>query len=197
MIFGMRKIIALEFMTLDGGGPEEDTSGGFTYGGWCVPYSDKLTDRLMQEQMKLPFDLLLGRKTYDIWAAYWPQHAESWPGINDVTKYVVSHRPISGDWNNSVLVKDDIVEEIRKLKAGDGPNLHVYGSANLLQTLFKHDLVDELWLKTYPITLGTGKRLFADGTIAAAFTLTESKTTESGVIFANYERAGEVETGEF
>lgn len=201
MVIDMRKIIVLEFMSLDGviqapGGPEEDTSGGFEYGGWTVPYFNETLGGIMGEQMKLPFDLLLGRKTYDIWEPYWPQRESDWPGINDVTKYVVSHRPISGTWKNSVLLKDNVVEELKKLKAEDGPNLHVYGSADLAQTLLKNDLVDELWLKIYPVTLGKGKRLFADGTIPAAFILT-STTASNGVIIANYVRAGDVKTGAF
>lgn len=198
----MRKIIALTFITLDGimqapGGPEEDTSGGFTYGGWTVPYFDEASGTFMGEQMAQPFDLLLGRKTYEIFASYWPQHEETWPGVNEVTKYVVSHENIPHEWKNSVLINENVVERIKELKKEDGSNLHVYGSGNLLQTLFKNDLVDELWLKTFPITLGTGKRLFAEGTIPAAFKLTGSKVTPSGVVFANYERAGEVKTGSF
>ena len=198
----MRKIIVLEFITLDGvmqapGGPEEDTSGGFTYGGWTVPYFDEASGKMMGEQMKQPFDLLLGRKTYDIFAAYWPQRESDWPGINSSHKYVASHSPLQSDWSNSILLEGDIVEAIRKLKAEDGPNLHVYGSGNFIQTLLKNDLVDAFWLKIFPITLGTGKRLFAEGTMPAAFKLMESKTSPSGVIFANYERAGEVKTGSF
>ena len=198
----MRKIIVLEFMTLDGviqapGGPEEDTSNGFTYGGWTVPFFDEFSGEIMSEQMKQPFSLLLGRKTFEIWASYWPQHADQWSGINETKKYVVSHADLKLEWENSILLKDDVVAKITELKSEDGPNLHVYGSANLIQTLFKHDLVDELWLKTFPITLGTGKRLFAEGTIPAAFKLTNSQVSPSGVIFANYERDGEVKTGSF
>ena len=202
MMFCMRKIIVLEFITLDGvmqapGGPEEDTSDGFSYGGWTVPYMDESSGNIMGEQMALPFDLLLGRKTFDIFAAYWPQHEANWPGINDVRKYVASRKPMNLAWNNSVLLKDNVVEELQNLKAQDGPNLHVYGSGNFVQTLLKHDLVDELWLKLFPITLGTGKRLFAEGTIPAAFKVSMSTALPSGVIFANYERAGEVKTGSF
>ncbi|OGZ65570.1 MAG: hypothetical protein A3C50_02865 [Candidatus Staskawiczbacteria bacterium RIFCSPHIGHO2_02_FULL_43_16] len=198
----MRKIIVLEFITLDGvmqapGGPEEDTSGGFKYGGWTVPYFDDFAGKVMAEQMKQPFSLLLGRKTFEIFASYWPQHEDQWPGINDVTKYVVSNTLDKSDWKNSVFIKGDVAEEIKKLKQGDGPNLHVYGSSNFTQTLLKRDLVDELWLKIFPITLGTGKRLFAEGTIPAAFTLIDSKISPGGVIFANYTRAGEVKTGSF
>lgn len=179
------------------GGPTEDTSGDFTYGGWTVPYFDDFSGKVMAEQMKQPFSLLLGRKTFEIFASYWPQHAENWLGINEVTKYVASHVPLKLDWQNSVQLQGDVVEALKKLKAQDGPDLHVYGSGNFVQTLLKHDLVDELWLKIFPITLGTGKRLFAEGTIPAAFKLTESKVSPSGVIFANYERSGEVKTGSF
>lgn len=198
----MRKIIVLEFITLDGvmqapGGPEEDTSGDFKFGGWTVPYFDEFSGKVMGEQMAQPFDLLLGRKTFDIWASYWPQHEDSWPGINDVTKYVVSNTLTAPEWKNSVVISDDVVEKIKELKNQIGPDLHVYGSGNLLQTLLKNDLVDELWLKTFPITLGTGKRLFAEGTSPAAFKLIDNKVSPSGVIFANYARAGEVKTGSF
>lgn len=198
----MRKIIALDFITLDGvmqapGGPEEDTSGGFKYGGWVVPYSDEILGNVMAEQMKQPFNLLLGRKTFEIFASYWPQHEDQWPGINDAVKYVVSDTTVKREWKNSVFIEKDVVEEIKKLKSQDGPHLKVYGSGNLVQTLLRHDLVDELWLKIFPITLGAGKRLFAEGTIPAAFKLTDSKVSPSGVIIANYERAGEVKTGSF
>ena len=199
----MRKIIALTFITLDGiiqapGGPEEDTSGGFRYGGWIVPYSDEFLGKVMEEQMNKPFDLLLGRKTYEIFASYWPYHNEG-PGIgiNQATKYVASHGTMQFTWDKSVLLQDDIVEAIKKLKAQDGPELQVYGSGNLMQTLLKHDLVDELWLKIFPLTLGSGKRLFAEGTVPAAFKLIDGKVLTGGVIIANYERAGEVKTGSF
>ncbi len=198
----MRKINVLTFITLDGvmqapGGPEEDTSGGFKYGGWIVPYGDEFLGKVMGEQMMQPFSLLLGRKTFEIFASYWPQHEADWPGINDAVKYVVSNTLTKHDWKNSIFIKGDVVEEIKKLKTQDGPDLQVYGSGNLIQTLLKHDLVDELWLKTFPITLGSGKRLFAEGTVPAAFKLTDSKVSPSGVIIANYERAGEVKTGSF
>lgn len=198
----MRKIIVLEFLSLDGvmqapGGPEEDTSGGFKYGGWTFPYFDEFAGKIMGEQMKGPFSLLLGRKTYEIFASYWPEHESDWPGVNKVTKYVASHTPLKLEWNNSLLLEGDVVEEIKKLKGEEGPDLHVYGSGNFVQTLLKHDLVDEFWLKIFPVTLGAGKRLFAEGTIAAAFKLTDNKVSPSGVIFANYVRAGEVKTGSF
>ncbi len=198
----MRKLIITEFITLDGvmqapGGPEEDTSGGFEFGGWTVPYSDNVLGEVMSEQMKPPFALLLGRKTYDIFAGYWPSHSDQWPGINQAKKYVVSHQDIKLDWENSILLKENVVEEILKLKSQVGPNLKVWGSGNLAQTLLKHDLVDELWLKIYPITLGKGKRLFAEGTIPAAFRLGDSQTSPKGVIIASYKRAGAVETESF
>lgn len=198
----MRKIVVLEFLTLDGvmqapGGPEEDTSGEFKFGGWTAPYFDDFAGEAMSEQMKEPFSLLLGRKTFDVFAAYWPQHEDMWKGVNAATKYVVSNTLSSSDWENSVFIKGDVVEEIKKLKEGDGPDMQVYGSGKLVQTLMKNDLVDEFWLKIFPVTLGTGKRLFEEGTIPAAFKLIETKVSPSGVIFANYKRAGEVQTGSF
>ncbi len=198
----MRNIIVLSFITLDGvmqapGGPEEDPSGGFKYGGWIVPHSDEVLGKVMAEQMTGPFALLLGRKTFDIFASYWPQHSDAWPGINEATKYVVSKTLREHEWSNSVFLNGDAVEDIKKLKAQDGPPLQVYGSGNLVQTLLKYDLVDELWLKTFPITLGQGKRLFEAGTSPAAFTLEKTTTSPSGVIVANYKRAGEVKTGSF
>lgn len=196
----MRKVIALEFVTLDGviqagGGPEEDTSGGFAYGGWQAPYSDEVVGSVMQRQMALPFDLLLGRKTFEIWAPYWPRHADVWPGVMAATKYVASNTMTSHEWQRSVFLSGDIAEKVRQLKQLPGPDLHVYGSANLLQTLMKHDLVDAFWLKIYPLTLGSGKRLFAYGTIPAAFKVTESQVSPSGIIIVNYERADAVTTG--
>ncbi len=199
----MRKIIVLEFITLDGvmqapGGPEEDTSGGFKYGGWTVPYFDEFAGTMMNEQMKGPFAPLLGRKTFDIFASYWPEHEDSWPGVNAATKYVASHdASLKPTWSNSILLTGDVALEVKKLKQTDGPDLHVYGSANLIQTLLQHDLVDELWLKIFPITLGAGKRLFAEGTVPVAFELSSSSISPLGVIFANYRRAGEVKTGSF
>jgi len=196
----MRKIIVLEFITLDGvmqapGGPKEDTSGGFKYGGWTAPYFDDFSGKLMGEQMSKPFELLLGRTTFEIFASYWPHHSAGWPGVNESKKYVVPHEEMKLKWKNSVLLRDDVVAKVKKLKDQDGPDLQVYGSSNFVQTLLKHDLVDEFWLKIFPITLGSGKRLFADGTSPAAFTLTDSKVSPLGVIFANYKRAGEVKTG--
>jgi dihydrofolate reductase len=198
----MRKIIVINFVTLDGvmqapGGPQEDTEGNFEYGGWVVPYHDERLGAIMDEQMTKPRDLLLGRKTYEIFASYWPTHESEWPGINSATKYVVSQTRTDPLWENTVFIKGDVVEEIRRLKQQDGPDLHVYGSGQLLQMLFKHDLVDELWLKIFPITLGTGKRLFGAGIIPAAFQLTRAEPTPGGVIVASYERAGDVKTGSF
>ena len=196
----MRKVIVLEFITLDGviqapGGPDEDTSGGFAYGGWIAPYSDEILGTLLRRQMNMPFDLLLGRKTFDIWASFWPQHADEWPGVNTATKYVASNTMASSEWQPSVFLNGDIPEKVAEIKQGQGPDLHVWGSGNLLQTLIQHDLVDAFWLMIYPITLGSGKRLFADGTIPAAFKVTESKVGSNGVIVVNYERAGAITTG--
>ena len=199
----MRKIVVLSFISLDGvmqapGGPEEDTSGNFQYGGWTVPYSDEFSGNIMGEQMSMPFDLLLGRKTYDIFAAYWPKQEGSIADpFNKTTKYVVSGSSPQLSWENSVLIDEDVVAKLKELKQQDGPMLQVHGSGNMIQTLLKNDLVDELWLKIFPVTLGNGKRLFAEGTMPAAFELTESKTTPRGVIFANYKRSGEVKTGSF
>jgi dihydrofolate reductase len=195
----VRKIIVLSFITLDGvmqapGGPGEDTSGGFEYGGWTAPYFDEAAGKVMAKQMQ-PTDYLLGRKTFDIFAGYWPrpEHADDWPGINDGTKYVLSQTTEQSDWKNTVFLKS--LADIESLKGSDGPDLQVHGSGQLIQLLLKHDLVDELWLKIFPLTLGQGKKLFAEGTIPAAFTLTESSITPAGVIIANYQRAGEVMTG--
>ena len=196
----MRKIIAVLFVTLDGviqapGGPNEDTSSDFKYGGWTVPYFDDFLGKVMSEQMKQPFNLLLGRRTFEIFASYWPQHDVDWPGINKATKYVISKTLTTSEWENSVFVVGDVVEEIKKLKQQDGLDLQVYGSSQLIQMLLKHDLIDKLWLKIFPITLGTGKRLFGEGTMPVAFKLTDSKVSSKGVIVADYERAGEVKTG--
>lgn len=193
----MRKIIVLSFITLDGimqapGGQDEDTSGGFKYGGWVTPYFDEESGKMMEKQLK-PSDYLLGRKTYEIFASYWPNHEDFWPGITEGTKYVLSNTINKSDWKNSVFLKD--VNEIKQIKKSDGADLQVHGSGVLVQTLLKHDLVDELWLKIFPVTLGTGKRLFSEGAIPAAFTLTESLITSNGVIFANYKKAGKVKTG--
>ena len=198
----MRKIIVLTFLTLDGvmqgpGGPTEDTSGDFTHGGWTVPYFDEFLGQVMSEQMGKPFDLLLGRKTFEIFASYWPHHPEEGPEINRATKYVASNTLMSHEWSKSVFLRGDVADEIKKLKGEGGPDLQVHGSSQLIQTLMEHDLVDEFWLKIFPVTLGIGKRLFAQGTIPAAYTLVDSKTSPSGVIVATFKRAGEVRTGSF
>jgi dihydrofolate reductase len=196
----MRKVIVLEHLSLDGviqapGGPDEDTSGGFTYGGWIRPYSDEILGTLLRRQMNLPFDLLLGRTTFDIWEPFWPGHADEWPGVNAATKYVASNTRTFSKWQPSVFLNGDIAEKVAKIKQQPGPDLNVWGSGNLLQTLIKHDLVDAFWLMIYPITLGGGKRLFADGTIPAAFKVTEGTVTPEGVLVVNYERAGAITTG--
>jgi len=197
----MRKIIVLEHISLDGviqapGGPEEDPSDGFAYGGWAAPYhdQDEAIETALNKMLNMPLDLLLGRKTFDIWAAFWPQHGDIWPGANTATKYVASNTKTSSEWQPSVLLNGDIVEKVAKLKQEQGPDLHVWGSGDLLQTLMKHDLVDVFWLMIFPITLGAGKRLFADGTIPAAFKVTESIVGSNGVIVVNYERAGAITT---
>ena len=193
----MRKITVLSMITLDGvmqapGGPGEDTSGGFKYGGWTASYGDELFGRIMQEEMK-PADYLLGRKTFDIFAPYWPQHADFWPGINDGTKYVLSETMEKSDWEKTVFLNSPA--DIEKIKNSEGADIQVWGSSKLIQLLLKHDLVDELRLKIYPLILGEGKKLFENSSIPAAFTLTESNVTSKGVIITNYKRAGEVMTG--
>lgn len=198
----MRKIIVLTFISLDGvmqapGGPGEDDSGNFKYGGWTVPYFDDALGKVMTEQMGHPFDLLLGRKTFEIFAGYWPQHEEEGAGINKATKYVASNTLTTHAWNKSVFLSGDVAKEIKKLKQQDGPELQVHGSSNFIQTLLEHDLVDEFWLKIFPVTLGAGKRLFDKGAMPAAYTLTESQSSPSGVMIANFKRAGEVKTGSF
>ena len=199
----MRKLIVLSFITLDGvmqapGGPGEDDSGGFKYGGWSVGYFDDFLGNVMTEQMGHPFDLLLGRKTYDIFAGYWPQvKDETGAGINRAKKYVVSHRPVNLDWKTTVPINGDVAGKIKQLKNKDGPEIQVHGSGNLIQTLLKNDLVDEFWLKTFPVALGSGKRLFAEGTMPAGFTLKESRTSPTGVIVSSYAPAGDVKIGSF
>jgi dihydrofolate reductase len=198
----VRKIIVLTFISLDGvmqapGGPSEDPSGDFMYGGWTVPFFDEFLGETMAEQMGRPFDLLLGRKTFEIFASYWPHHPEEGPEINRATKYVASNTMTSHEWTESVFLKGDVPGEIRKLKGQDAPDLQVHGSGNLIQTLLEHGLVDEFWLKIFPVTLGSGKRLFAGGTIPSSFKLASSKVSPAGVIVANFVRAGEVKTGSF
>ena len=198
----MRKIIVLTFVSLDGvmqapGGPEEDTNSNFTLGGWTVPYFDEFLGDVMTEQMVQPFDLLLGRKTFEIFASYWPDHPEEGSGINRATKFVASNTLTNHEWNKSVFLGGDVVRQIRQLKEGDGPDLQVHGSGELIQTLMENDLVDEFWLKIFPVTLGMGKRLFGSGTISGAYTLVDSKTSPSGVMIATLRRAGDVKTGSF
>lgn len=199
----MRKINVLTFTTMDGvmqapGGPEEDASGGFRHGGWSVGYFDEIVGQEMAKEMGHGFDLLLGRRTYDIFASHWPHVTD--PGadlINNATKYVATNRPVPGDWKNTVRLEGDAVGAIRKLKEGSGPELQVHGSGTLIQTLLTHDLVDELWLKIFPVTLGSGRRLFAEGTAYAGFELVETGASPSGVIIAKYRRAGDVKSGSF
>ena len=200
----MRKLVVLSFITMDGvmqspGGPEEDTSGGFKHGGWTVGYWDDFIGKVMDKQMAEPFDLLLGRRTYEIFASYWP-HSKDEPlasRLNKAKKYVPSRTLSKLEWSNSTLIKGNIVDEIRKLKEQDGPEIQVHGSSNLIQTLLKSDLVDEFRLKIFPVTIGTGKRLFEKGTIPASFKLLESKSSTTGVIIATYVRDGEIKTGSF
>jgi dihydrofolate reductase len=202
----MRKLNVVSFITLDGvmqapGGPEEDPTGGFRHGGWVAGYFDNFLGKVMVKQMCKTFDLLLGRKTYEIWAAHWPYvNTNEDPiaaGINNARKYVASKTLTKLDWSNSELIKGDLVKEVKKLKNQGGPEIQVHGSGDLIQTLLKHDLVDELWLKIFPITLGVGKRLFAEGTIPVEYKILESEISPSGVIVATYGRTGEVKIGSF
>lgn len=199
----MRKLVVLSFITLDGvmqapGGPEEDTTGGFSYGGWTVPYFDDFLGKVMDDQMRQPYALLLGRKTYQIFAAYWPHIDDPFAaGLNNANKYVASTTLTELRWSNSELIKGDVAAAVKALKEQDGPDIHVHGSGNLIQTLLRHDLVDEFRLKIYPLTLGTGKRLFAEGAIPAAFKLLQGEISPAGVIVATFARAGEVKTGSF
>lgn len=193
----MRQIIVLEFMSLDGviqapGGPKEDTSGNFEYGGWIARYGDEVFGGIIQKQME-PADLLLGRKTFEIFENYWPNNTEHWPQINKVRKYVFSKTRQKSEWNNSIFLQD--LEEIKKLKDSEGSDIKVWGSSELVQLLLKNDLVDELWLKIFPVILGKGKKLFGEGVIPAAFKLGENVITPSGVLIANYKRDGDVKTG--
>jgi dihydrofolate reductase len=193
----MRKIIVFSMISLDGvmqapGGPREDTSGGFKYGGWTATYGDELFARVMEEELK-PADYLLGRKTFDIWEPYWPQHADFWPGINTGMKYVLSQTREKSDWENTVFLKS--LADIRQLKTSEGGDIQVWGSSELIRLLLKHDLVDELRLKSYPLILGKGKKLFENDAFPSAFTLTDSQATTKGVIIANYKRDGDVKTG--
>lgn len=198
----MRKLIVLTFISLDGvmqapGGPTEDLSGDFKFGGWTVPYFDDVLGKEMGEQMSKPFDLLLGRKTFEIFASYWPDHPEDGAGINAATKYVASTTLTEHSWEKTVFLKGDLKAEIEKLKQMDGPDIQVHGSASFLQSVLSYDVVDELWLKIFPVTLGKGKRLFGTQTHPAAYSLVKSSVTPSGVIIASYKRAGDVVTGSF
>jgi dihydrofolate reductase len=194
----MRKIIVLSFISLDGvmqapGGPEEDPSEGFKFGGWSAPFDDEVGGRVVQKELEQPSDYLLGRKTFQIWESFWPEHADIWPGINDGKKYVMSNTVTTSGWRNTAFIES--LEDIKKLKNSDGLDIQVWGSSKLIQLLLKNDLVDELSLKIHPLILGEGKKLFDEGSIPATYTLTESLVTPSGVIIAKYKRDGEVETG--
>jgi dihydrofolate reductase len=200
----MRKLIVSTFLTLDGvmqapGGPGEDDSGGFGYGGWSVNYWDEQMGQVMGEAMSAPFDLVLGRTTYDIFAAYWP-HAPEEAGakpLNEATKYVASRGQPALEWSRSVLIEGDTAEGIAALKKSDGPELQVHGSGNLIQTLLRHNLIDQYRLWVFPMVIGSGKRLFADGTIPSGLKLVDSKVSTTGVIIGTYEPAGEIVTGSF
>jgi dihydrofolate reductase len=202
----MRKIITTTFVTADGvmqapGGPEEDTSGGFKYGGWQISFpSDEWMDSKLSAIMNAPFELLLGKTTYDIFASYWP-HAKTDTEVaipfNKTKKYAVSHTSFEPSWNNSVCITGDVVAQLKELKTQDGPDLWVWGSGNLIQTLLEHHLIDQMHLWIYPITIGMGKRLFAEGTQPQELTLVESKISTTGVIIATYEPGGALRTGSF
>jgi dihydrofolate reductase len=199
----MRSLVVSMFLTLDGvmqapGGPEEDPTGGFTHGGWSVGYWDEPMGERMGEVMGGPFDLLLGRKTYEIFAAHWPHSDE--PGaeeLNSARKYVASRTLDSVEWNNSTLLEGDVAEAVTKLKREDGPEIQVHGSGDLLQTLLEHDLVDEFRIMIFPVVLGTGKRLFAEGAVPAGLTLAESAMSTTGVFMATYKREGDIRYGSF
>jgi dihydrofolate reductase len=200
----MRKLIVSTFLTLDGvmqapGGPEEDDSDGFALGGWSVNHWDERMGEVMGEAMSVPFDLLLGRRTYDIFAAYWPNAPEEAGAkpLNDATKYVVSRSHRTLDWGPSVLIEGDAAEGIAALKHGNGPELQVHGSGNLIQTLLRHGLVDQFRLWVFPLVIGSGKRLFSDGTIPSALRLVDSTVSTTGVVIGTYEPAGEIVTGSF
>ena len=197
----MRKIVVFTMVSLDGvmqapGGPEEDTSGNFKYGGWTAPYADESFGNIINEELSVPFDMLLGKKTHGIFAPYWPKQAGTIAdSFNKAKKYLVSDTTADLTWKESILINDDVVAKIKALKEEDGPMFQVWGSGKLTQTLLKNDLVDELRLRIFPVTIGTGKRLFAEGTIPTAFELINSEALPSGVILANYKRSGEFKTG--
>jgi len=186
-------MISLDGVLQAPGGTKEDRSAGFKYGGWSAAYSDEAYSNAVQKELQQPTDYLLGRKTFEIWENYWPKHTDFWPGINDGTKYVLSKTRKKSGWKNSAFIKT--VADIKKIKKTKGADIQVWGSSKLIQLLLKNDLVDELWLKIHPLTLGKGKRLFDNGPIPVAFTLTESSVTSKGVIIAHYKRAGKVRTG--
>lgn len=194
----MRKVIVLEFMSLDGvmqapGGPEEDTAEDFRFGGWQAPFEDAVANEVIEQELTAPVEYLLGRKTFEIWETYWPKHDDIWPGINKGMKYVVSSTRNETDWENTTFIQS--VDDIKSLKDSEGPDIQVWGSSLLVHLLFENDLVDELRLMTYPIILGHGKKVFADGAVPATYKLEMSKTGPSGVIIARYSRAGDVKTG--
>jgi dihydrofolate reductase len=192
----MRKLIAAEFMTIDGVIQNEENDGdGFKYGGWFFPYADEVTGAVVQERLAKPMDLLLGRKTFDGWETYWPTHSNFWPNVMSATKYVASNTRTFSDWQPTVFLNGDIAEKVRELKQQDGPDIYVMGSADLLQTLFRNDLVDEMELMTIPVTLSTGKRLFTDGTIPASFKVTDGQVSPNGIVIVTYKRDGDVKTG--
>ena len=195
----MRKIIVLEHISLDGviqapGGPGEDPTDGSPYGGWIMPFSDGVLGNILKRLMSMPFDLLLGRRTFEIWAPYWPQHADDWPGVNTATKYIASNTMNAHEWQPSVFLNGEIAEKVSQLKQTPGPDIQVWGSGNLLQTLFKQDLIDSLWLMIYPITLGVGKKLFSNGTTPLVLNVKESQVTPKGVIVVNYERSSPIKS---
>ena len=199
----MRKLKVTTFLTLDGvmqapGGPEEDAAGGFTRGGWSAGYWDNKMDQEMADFMGRPFELLLGRKTYEIFNAFWPHSTD--PGadvLNNARKHVASRTLKSVDWTNSTLIRGDVAKYVADLRKTDGPEIQVHGSGDLIQTLLKHDLIDEFHLMTFPVVVGTGKRLFADGAVPAGLKVTDVKTSGTGVVIATYERAGEIQSGSF
>ncbi len=200
----MRRLIVSTFLTLDGviqapGGPEEDDSSGFALGGWSVNYWDDRMGEVMGEAMSEPFDLVLGRKTYDLFAAYWPHASDEQGGkpLNDATKYVASRSRPRLDWGPSVLIEGEAADGIAALKQEDGPELQVHGSGNLIQTLLRHNLVDQYRLWVFPVVIGSGKRLFSDGTIPAALKLVDSTVSTTGVVIGTYEPTGEIVTGSF
>lgn len=200
----MRKLVVSTFLTLDGvmqapGGPGEDDDSGFAHGGWSVNYWDDVMGEVMGAAMSVPFDLVLGRRTYDIFAAYWP-HASEEDGakpLNDATKYVASRSRPTLEWSSSVLIEGDAAEGIAALKQTDGPELQVHGSGNLIQTLLRHNLVDQYRLWLFPLVIGSGKRLFAEGTVPSALKMVDSRVSTTGVVMGTYEPAGEIVTGSF